>query len=261
MFYDEDIFECEEDFKDAFREAALITKEDILGSLRLNILTDSWDYGGGREHTEAFRSIRKELAERFLHQIEKTKIFDAPDDYWTYSYEMSSTGMELLLEHCDGCSCNEDRIVTPDSFDETFVLVSVKTKLLSADEYAGRYGIESATVRQWIRRGKIRTAIKYGREWRIPELTDVPDRGYHMGQFKWEDDLADCPEEFSFLKKAQIVTLYQDDKSKGNYIVSYHDEEGNSKHIICSSSEREKIERFLIENPQVKYLDCLGCYA
>ena len=261
MYYDEDIFETEDDFREAYLAAVLVTKEDITRSIRLRLMADSWDYGGEREHTEAFRASRRKLAERFLACVEKTRIFDAPEDYWGYSYTMNSTGMELLLEHYDGCTCHGDGTVSMDFIDESFVMLSVRTEMLSADEYAERYGIESATVRQWIRRGKLRTAVKYGREWRIPELTEVPGRGYHMGQFQWEEDLADCPDEFGFLKKAQIVTLRQDEKVKSLYVISYTDRDGERRDKVCTAAEREKVERFLIEHPQVRYQDCLGCYA
>ena len=63
---------------------------------------------------------------------------------------------------------------------QTFELVTVPSALLSVEEYAAVYNVSVTTVRQWIRRGKIRSAIKNGCEWSIPELAAVSGRGYQV---------------------------------------------------------------------------------
>ena len=55
--------------------------------------------------------------------------------------------------------------------------------------------IRAIWVRQWIRRGKLRSAVKAGSEWRIPELSEIIGRGYRRGTFHWDDKLSDVPEE------------------------------------------------------------------
>lgn len=46
--------------------------------------------------------------------------------------------------------------------DEDFTIHQTNARLLSLEEYGGVYGVAADTVRQWIRRGKIRSAVKLG---------------------------------------------------------------------------------------------------
>ena len=64
------------------------------------------------------------------------------------------------------------------------------------EEYAAATNTEAVTVRQWIRRGKLRNALKIGSEWRIPEITDPPRRGYTPVSYYNKGGLIAFPKEF-----------------------------------------------------------------
>ena len=125
--------------------------------------------------------------------------------------------------------------------------------------------MEQGTVRQWIRRGKIRTAYKEGKEWKIPELSPPPSRGYEGAQYKWIYGLDNLPEEYSFLADYVIATFYQDMKDKSKYHVLLVSKEtftsknpGNvaptkNQELLLDAKEREKLELFMIAHPQIKY--------
>jgi excisionase family DNA binding protein len=251
-------FDTEEEEIARYQEVMMTTKEDILQSVKWE--RHRWNEKSSEDHrhTAAYYSVLNDLADRFIRKLEKTNLFDAPYGMWAYIFEIRSDGMFLTLEHADSVDFDEDQNPGDSTVDEVFTMLSVKTRLLSVEEYAKLYGVETVTVRQWIRRGKIRTAKKYGKEWRIPELTEVPERGYRMGQYSWSNQLTDVPEEYGFLREPGIATLYQDDKDKTKYHVSVGDRYSN----VIDAKERERLELFLISHPLVKYIsNVVGCYA
>lgn len=95
--------------------------------------------------------------------------------------------------------------------------MTVDTKLLTVDDYANTYGVNTGTVRQWIRRGKIRNAIKLGNEWRIPELTDMPTRGYQTGIYMWMEYLKNLHKEYEFLRNYTTAMFDQDSIDKNKF--------------------------------------------
>lgn len=77
-------------------------------------------------------------------------------------YEITAFGIELLLNRHEwthdcgnGYDCQRWKELT---------LLQIPVKMLTTGEFAQLRGVEDVTVRQWIRRGKIRTAVKYGNE-------------------------------------------------------------------------------------------------
>lgn len=49
---------------------------------------------------------------------------------------------------------------------------------MTVTEYAEMNSVTETTVRQWIRRGKLRRAKKQGRDWIIPSIYERPIRGF-----------------------------------------------------------------------------------
>lgn len=144
--------------------------------------------------------------------------------------------------------------------DAVYKLISINPNSFSVNEYAQFYKVEQGTVRQWIRRGKIRTAYKEGSEWKIPELTPPPSRGYEGAQYKWIKGVDNLPEEYDYLKNYVIATFYQDIADKSKYYVLFVSRETfigntvkNNKELLLDAKEREKLELFMIGHPQIKY--------
>ena len=154
------------------------------------------------------------------------------------------------------------------AFDTTFELMNIRTQLLTVEQYAQSYGVTVTTVRQWIRRGKIRSAIKMGSEWRIPELAEVMDRGYTDGHYTRKEYLSDIPAEYAFFNDYDYVDICQNRKDKRLFdlcfskkfdIMDYTDEEEafaeNIRNIQIDREERERFELYLIASPFVETSD------
>lgn len=145
-----------------------------------------------------------------------TRLFTELEDWWAYELTLSYDGIYLFCNHYNF------RGLAPDNkldmvCDQEFILLSVKSQLLTVEQYAEQYGVESVTVRQWIRRGKIRTATKYGKEWRIPILTEPPTRGYSPASYSWKQPLTELPKGYEFLASYDKVLILQVPEAKRQY--------------------------------------------
>jgi excisionase family DNA binding protein len=49
--------------------------------------------------------------------------------------------------------------------------------LLTTRQAADRHGVARVTVRRWCQQGKVRGAVRIGRDWMIPSTTTLPDIG------------------------------------------------------------------------------------
>lgn len=90
--------------------------------------------------------------------------------------------MELNLCQADEIEVENDEISSMTSTIE-HTLIRVECDYLTIEQYASMLGIEPVTVRQWIRRGKLRHAKKNGRDWLIPNTEDKPRRGFTCVQY------------------------------------------------------------------------------
>lgn len=240
---------------DKFRRMYATTKEEIVQDVKETFEKIIENSKTDNIHTAAYYHVYEKLVKEFLEKLERTILFERLEDFWKYEYSISYTGMNLLLQHCDYYGTDDDTGMLYFNEDQTFVLFEVSSKMLTVEEYAEIYGIEVGTVRQWIRRGKIRTAVKSGKEWRIPELTDFPKRGYVSAHYRWKDELIDLPDEYKYLNNYRSASIRQDEDDKSLYYVVFH-KEGEfepDKILECDTKDREKIELYFISNPQIEY--------
>ena len=149
------------------------------------------------------------------------------------------------MEYIDHCTLDEGGVPCYD-IDEKYSLIKVEAKQLTVEEYAALYGVEVVTVRQWIRRGLLRTAHKDGTTWKISELTERPDYGYKPAYYYWHEELKALPEELQFLSKCSSVDIKQDDADKDRFIVSLRDKDGNREVKNMSVEEKERLEAYLL---------------
>jgi len=235
-----------------FYESFITNKNELLDELNYQKRNIEKRLENDFDHSAAFYNTLLSLMNEFIVQVENTVLFNKLEPFWAYNGEVSSSGVTLMLTHYSHISYYEDHSPSATFVDQDFELVKVHSRMLTVDEYAQRYGIKNVTVRQWIRRGKLRTAQKIGGEWRIPELTDYPQRGYKFGQYRIDKN-AIFSDEYSFISEYSYVTFEQDRDDKAVYHVHFSNAE-HDKRIECDNKEREKIEMMLIENPYVKYI-------
>ena len=202
-----------------------------------------------------------DLLGRFEKKITETPLFDAPEDWWAFSFEIASTAITLNLEHYSSITFDAERSIEDSEVDATFPLLKVSAKLLNVEEFAKRYQVLPVTVRQWIRRGKLRTATKVGTEWRIPELTELPVRGYRSARYEWSEKLTSLPDTFSYINNYNSAEFTQDEKDKNLYHVDFSGDNGDRR-INCNIKGREQLELMLISDPAAVYVsDSFGLFA
>ena len=243
-----------------FNESSIRDKDQLISEMVFQRNQVRRDAEKDRGHSAAYYAVFDKIFGSLIDKTKRAVLFNKLEDWWSYTYSISSEGGTVELVHSSCVSFNDKGHITSGIEDQSFVVVSVPCHLLSVEDYAQLYKVETGTVRQWIRRGKIRTAKKYGNEWRIPELTDIPKRGYQFGQYRWEDELTDTPDGYEYLAKPAIATFYQDkeDTKLFHFKVSRVDD---YRELTLSTQEREKLELYLIAHPLVKYLPDTETYG
>ena len=255
-------FISEEEKLDFYNETALRTKEDILKDIDSLIAKSDAKAETKEKHSQAFYERYKDLLNRFRDEIEECTFPQKLEDWWRYEYEVRESGITLSLKHADMFDIERDDYIF-EHMDTTFTLKQIKAKLLTVEQYAQAYGVTTTTVRQWIRRGKIRTAIKLGSEWRIPELAEITERGYKSGHYERKEYLTDVPAEYAFINDYDYIDIDQNEEHKEYFDLCFSKKfdsakvpreewEKYYKEIQLDQKEREKLELYLISNPLVE---------
>lgn len=249
------------DILEALKKDRMTTKEEVIQSLERRIKRYSEGSKLDNKRPAAYYSILLEVLGFFLDTIKEAVLFETLPDWWIYLYEIEYDQFVLRLCHVADAKL-EKGVHEGLSFmtDASYPLIGYRLKSFTVDEFATTYGVGQGTVRQWIRRGKIRTAIKRGNEWRIPVLTLPPERGYTSAQYIWHEELEGLPEEYSFLNEYKLATFFQDAVDKNTFhviLVSKKttdcEDTSNNKELILDAKEREKLELVMIANPGIRY--------
>ena len=241
---------------DQLREERFTTKQDLLDWIDSEMLRVADQSKTDKKHSAAFYYAYTKLLKRFRKKIDETVLFNRLEDFWYYSLSVSSSGAVLSLEYSPKCKRNENgNLVVVGG--QTLPIIHVPGRFLTVDEYAAEYDVGAGTVRQWIRRGKIRTAKKTGKEWVIPELTELPKRGYQPATYFYNGHLDNLPDEYFFLEGYTAVIINPSRTQTGMYdvIIAAGGKNGGSEMRTLDTKEREKLELFLIGHPDVHYIE------
>lgn len=253
---DIDDFELTEDEQlIVFRNQFMTCKKDVMkkimdirNNLKKNIFF-------GQSRNEAYCKTLDDMYEKLYREVSFSMLFDAPQGFWHYEIEQDSMGIRLRIQNAGG-EIDSDLNYNIDAINDEYTMMRVDARLLTIEEYAKLYDVQAVTVRQWIRRGKIRTAVKYGNEWRIPELADIPnkERGYHKAVYFWNKKIKAVPENYEFINDYEYLVITQDELDKNKYLLEFKSSTTvNEKTIHCSKEERERFELSLISNSDVNY--------
>ena len=205
---------------------------------------------------EGKRKILLSLCEEFRKELERRDIPPLTKPWFYYEYYITNDSIELSLLKCDEIEFDEDDEILFMSSDEEYILAKVECDYLAIEQYAALYGVTTVTVRQWIRRGKLRTAKKKGRDWLIPALADKPTRGFKMVTYHWSLLNSEIIEAFPFLNETNNVKLVQDeDDKKLFYAIVDGSETVSHQRVKLTAKEREKLEVMLISAPEVMVED------
>lgn len=198
----------------------------------------------------------------FLHEfkskVSATTLPENLDGWWAYSFSLGAQRATLYLNHYDGCDIEGEEgneYISMWNHDEEFPLVSVRAALLSTEEFAALHHVAGPTIRVWIRRGKIRSAVKVGNTWKIPELASPICHSYESVSYQWKIPLEDVPAIYATFKGPGKITISQDRQNKQLFEVMHYDEdEQRIGEFKVNSKDAEKLEAFLIAHPNVSYI-------
>ena len=133
------------------------------------------------------------------------------------------------------------------------VLAQVKCAYLTVEQYAEKYDVTVTAVRQWIRRGKLRSAVKMGRDWLIPELADRPQRGYEPVTYSWQYLSDALLEEYPFLDQCCELHIMRSERERAMFQAVLLNKYGKVyEKLRMGIKEREKLELALISQPEVE---------
>lgn len=247
------------------REHECTTKEDALKKLDKKIARYMKNADDDIGKLDSYGTMLVSHLVVFREKVETSVLFDILPDEWAYYFNYSYDEFSLNMEHIYAVDISEVGEVMGTHADAVYKLVTLNPINLSIDKYCELYNAEQGTVRQWIRRGKIRTAFKLGNEWQIPALTPTPSRGYEPAQYKWINGLDPdtLPEEYAYLADYVLATFFQDhaDRTKFHVILVAKETfyggdpsaNGKNKELLLDAKEREKLELFMISHPKIKY--------
>ncbi len=202
------------------------------------------------QHTLQYYNALSSLLDKVIVEIASRNIFDAPEG-WFYSFEVTNKNDALYIRHVSEIQEDEDGNAVFD-IDERFRLINYPVGLLTVEQFAAHSKIEAGTVRQWIRRGKLRSAIKVGGEWRIPEITDYPTRGFSPVRYYNNGHFLSLPKELgvSLNQHPCVIDIYKAKEEKG-YLVLFDYAPAIIPQKLLTDTEREKLELMLIGNPNI----------
>ncbi len=227
----------------AFREENLFSKEELVASFK-----GYMEYVATEDETgisEAMREKRLELCQRFLDKLQACHLPTQIESHWFYEYDFEDTSIELNLCRATELEWRGDGLAMTSEVEYT--LICVECEMLSVDEFARLYGVTPITVRQWIRRGKLRTAMKVGGEWVIPELADKPGRGYEPAWYVMKEPGAIRIEEYPFVEHSAMILIDQDDEDRDLFHVRFVNEGKKMYQVLdLGRKDTEALERALI---------------
>ena len=206
----------------------------------------------GRRYLEAKLSNLRE----FRDCVRETTLFDALDEGWCYEFAIDSHGTSLLIRHVSLSAIADnghDEWLEVEEYDSQLKVIETRCRLLSVDEFASERGVAPATIRVWIRRGKIRSAMKTASGWMVPEMASPLKRGFTDAEDEWGVNLGGCPGGLEALDEPGGVSIRKS-REKGKRSIWYTNADHTSvSEFELTIPEMERLELFLIGHPAVEY--------
>lgn len=205
------------------------------------------------QHSIYYYNALLSLFNRIILDVFTRKIFDAPVG-WYYSLEISNRIASICLKHISSSNFIDGSLNTNNPteifYDEKFSIINFPVENLSVEDYAKRIKTEPVTIRQWIRRGKLRNAFRIGGEWRIPSISDIPSRGYSAVTYHVNGEWVNLPKAF-FSSGIGICNIAIEPKGKGFFLIHA---DGNCMSVpprLFTDQERIELEQVLLNNPNI----------
>jgi len=238
-----------------FNSDALLNRREVLESF-----DDFVEHHRLKDNEEGYsegkRKVLLSLCDEFRSELMKLDIPALTKPWFFYEYSVNNDSIDLSLLKCEEFEFDYEDMTPSMTTSIEYTLAEVKCDYLTVEKYAEIYGVTTTTVRQWIRRGKLRTAKKVGRDWLIPALADKPKRGFESVTYYWTDIDKKITDAFPFLAGSKCVFIAQneDDKTKFHAITNWPGVDYRQS-VLLSSKEREQLEIMMISAPDIHIED------
>ena len=197
---------------------------------------------------------------KFFKLISDAPLFNRLEDWWSYGICISSAGISLFIMYTPyvWLHAPEDKSVgfydIVDELNAMYHLIRMECRYLTIEEYARIHDCSPSTVNIWIRRGKIRSATKFGQKWMIPDMAEPLKRGYQPATYEWDTWLADVPKDYEFLAAPMKLKITKVSRVKEMFEVKLGENLDEPKlRLEMAGPDAAKLETYLIANPQVRY--------
>lgn len=233
-----------------FHENFLFSREDILMSLELFI--EHEELNEEPSYPEKIVENRIKLTKKFAAAIQKSKLPALTELWWFYEYNFLGNSMVLNLCQVNEIEVENDELgIVTSSLEHA--LMNVECGYLTVEQYASLLDMKPVTVREWIRRGKLRHAKKVDEEWLIPDTEDKPHRGFTSVQYIVDKGSRIESAEFPMLAVSDSVMILQDRENKSNFLCYLDNaEEKFQSTLELTRSEVERLEHTIIESGKAK---------
>lgn len=237
-----------------FKEYFITSKEELIDALseRKSVIDDVAKKD--KSHSYSYYSAIKDGFDNFVELLSAKALPTLPEPF---AYELNITIYSIVLKMIEVVDIYEYKDTKEIAYEpgDEYTLIELPFKLLSIEEYAKENNTNIKTVSQWIRRGKIKSARKMGREWYIPEISEIT-KPQEMCEYVWDKDKVQFDNEYKNLNDFTEVAIIENKNDKTKFKISLYDEEsGKRKETMCTVKEKEKLEVMLISNNNVEYKD------
>ena len=205
-----------------------------------------------------------DLVDKFISKINKSNLPDL-NNWWFYDYCINNFDITLYIRYCNEIEFDGDGFIKTIGTSDSYSIITIPCNMLTVNEFAEINNVKPLTVRQWIRRGKLRKIKKCGRDWLISELSDPPSRKYEPVSYFWDKNLL-FEKNLCYLNGHNYVFISQNKKDKSLFDITLGwPSDTNCKTIEITKVEREKLELSLLSNESVTaeplYSNLLYCPA
>ncbi len=236
-----------------FNRQALRTKRELLEAID--------EYIASLEQHEDIEIVRKGRAKplasvmnEFRDKVARAPLADLKAEFTAYRVEITDTKIELIIDEFDDIVFDEDGEMIETSADYIPGIIEVNAPYIPIKEFAEMQGVKVATVRQWIRRGKIRNVQKLGSEWLIASTEGKPERGFTSGMFYCTDTAGDMSELFPLKRGVHSIELWKTHQYGEECLATMRDSNYNVlEEIKLNRVSRERLEHALAASPKVRF--------
>ncbi len=236
-----------------FNRIAIRSKKELLVAID--------DYPMRLNHCGEFGSVREsrkdavvELMKEFRVKLESSPIPTLEQPFFCYEITITDVEISLSMLEYNEIKFDKEGSIEEATSSETPDIVHVRVPFIAIDEFASQRGVKTATVRQWIRRGKLRNAERRGSNWFVASTEGKPERGFSSGTYYCDSDEGDLSDHFPLPKGSRSIYLQQDGSSCAECVASVYGADGNLiDKLQLNQSNREKLEHALIAASDVVF--------